>query len=580
MALLAEGRYPEVIPLAQAMTVRYPLHGFGWKVLGAMFKEVGRDTDALESMQKAIALLPDDAEAHSNLGVTLHHLGCLEEAEASLRRALEIKPDSVEDHCKLGNILKKLERLDEAEASFRRAQKIKPDDIKVHNSLGNTLKDMGRLDEAELSYRQALKITPDFAIVESNLLFCLDHHPDRSAEEIYTAYQEYDRRHGIPLRTVWRDHSNDRSPNRRLRIGYVSPDFRHHVCRLYIEPLLSHHDKTQVEVYAYAYAELTKEDSVTACYKSYVEHWIPTKGMSDDALAERIRSDGIDILVDMAGHSANNRLQVFARKPAPVSLSWIIGSGTTTGLSAIDYLLADEALIPIGSEGLFTEQPWRIATPAYCYRPNDGMGDVNALPALQRGYVTFGVLTRQQRINHHTIRVWSELLKAVPNSRLLIDNSSYKDAPMQERLALRFAEHGIARSRLEIGNVYAHPWEALREIDISLDTFPNSTGTSILVGLYMGVPFITLAARPPLGRFGAHNLRGVGHPEWIADSEEDYIAKAVALANDLDRLATYRASLRPEMERSPLLDEAGFARRVEEAYRSMWKIWCETGDKT
>ena len=374
------------------------------------------------------------------------------------------------------------------------------------------------------------------------------------------------------MRSTWRKHDNTPDPNRRLRVGYVSADFRYHVCHLYVEPLLSHHDKTQVEVYAYA--ELTSEDHITARYKSYVEHWIPTKGMSDEMLAERIRSDGIDILVDLSSHTANSRLPVFNRKPAPVSLSWLIGSGYTTGLSAIDYFLADEVLVPMGSE-LFTEQPWRLATPAYSYRPNEGMGEVNALPAQRRGYVTFGVLTRSIRINHHTIRVWSELLKAVPNARLVIDSPSYKDVAMQERLASSFAEHGIVRNRLEIGNAYRYPWDALREIDITLDSFPNNTGTSLLVSLYMGVPFITLASRPSLGRFGSHNLQGAGHPEWIAESEEEYLAKAVALAGDLDRLAAYRAALRSEMERSPLRDETGFARKVEEAYRQMWRIWCD-----
>lgn len=577
VALKDLGQFDDAVASCRRALQIKPYFAEAFNNLGAAHLEQGRLDEAEASYRRALEIKSDSAEVLNNLGAALHELGRLDEAEACYRRALEIKPDYVGALSNLAATLKGLGRLDEAEDSCRRALQIKPDSAEAHGNLGSILKDMGRLDDAEASCRRALQINPDFAGARSNLLFCLDYHPDRSAEEIYRAYQEHDLCHGIPLRSAWRNYSNDPSPNRRLRVGYVSPDFRYHVCHLYVEPLLSHHDKTQVEVYAYA--ELAREDHVTRRYKSYVEHWIPTKGMSDEALAERIRSDGIDILVDLAGHTANNRLPVFARKPAPVSLSWLIGSGYTSGLSAIDYVLADEALIPIGSEGLFTEQPWRITTPAWCYRPNEGMGEVNALPAQQRGYITFGVLTRSIRINHRTIRVWSELLKAVPNARLVIDNPSYKDAAMQERLASSFAEYGIARNRLDIGNVYAHPWEVLRGIDIGLDCFPNNTGTSLLVGLYMGVPFITLAGRPSLGRIGCDILQGAGHPEWIAESEEEYLSKAVALANDLDRLAAYRASLRAEMERSPLLDEAGFARRVEDAYRSMWKIWCEKNDK-
>jgi predicted O-linked N-acetylglucosamine transferase (SPINDLY family) len=401
-------------------------------------------------------------------------------------------------------------------------------------------------------------------------LFCLNYHPDLSAEEIYRAYQEYDALFGIPLRPAWRVHGNDKNPNRRLRIGYVSPDFRKHSCSFFLEPLLMQHDKNQVEVYAYA--ELKIEDDMTSCYRRYVEHWTPTIGMSDEALAERIRSDGIDILVELAGHTVGNRLRTFALKPAPVSLSWM-GYGYSTGLSAIDYYLTDEACVPVGSEGLFAEQPWRIANPASAYRPSSGMGEVNGLPAQQQGYITFGTLTRSVRVNHRTIRVWSEILKAVPNSRLVLDSFNFKGAAMQERMAARFAEHGVSRERLELG-YHSPPWDVLRGIDIGLDCFPHNSGTTLFESLYMGVPFITLAGRPSVGRLGGSILQGIGHPEWIAESEDDYVDKAVELASDLNRLAIIRATLRSVMEQSPLRDEAGFARKVEAAYREMWMRWC------
>lgn len=707
VTVFTQGRYAEAANLAQEMTQRFPGHGFGWKVLGAVFKQVGRSADALAPMQKAAALSPDDADAHNNLGATLQDLGrpkeaetslrralqinpdyaqalsnlgvalqalgrldeseqslrralqiipdssealnnlgnalkgqgrldeaeacyrgalqltpdhagahynlgivlhdlgrlneaeaCyrqaleinpnnplahnnlgstlkdqdrLEEAEASYKRALEIKPDYADAHCNLGATLMAQGRLEEAESSYRRALEIDPDNALSHSNLGVTLMDLGELDEAVVNYRSALEINPDFAGAHGNLLFALNYHPDMSAQEIFRAYQEFDALRGIPLRSTWRTHGNDTNPDRRLRIGYVSPDFRHHSCRYFLEPLLAHHDKTQVELYAYA--ELVKEDYMTARYQTYFEHWIPTRSMSDEALAERIRRDGIDILVELAGHTSGNRLLAFARKPAPVSLSWL-GYGYTTGLSAIDYYLTDEASAPIGSEGLFSEHPWRIATPAYTYRPSADMDEVNSLPAQQRGYITFGTLTRSIRVNHRTIRVWADILKAVPNSRLVMDSFTFNDPPMQERILARFAEHGITRDRLEIG-FHSPPWDVLRGIDIGLDCFPHNSGTTLFETLYMGVPFITLAGRPSVGRLGSSILQGAGHAEWIAASEDDYVAKAVELASDMIHLSKIRSTLRDKMESSPLRNEEGFARKVEEAYRKMWKIWCE-----
>ena len=637
LALYNGRRYAELESRILPLIKQYPDFGFGWKLLGGALQMQGKD--ALPAFEKAAKLMPDDAEAHFSLGFTLKSLGLPADAAVSFRRALKIKPDFVmahynlgnaqkdqgqfggaaisyrrtlklkpdyaEAHCNLGISLKALGQLDDAVASIRRAVALKPDFALAHYNLGNaqtdlsqlydavasyrralelkpdladayvnlgnSLKDLGLHDDALASYRRALELKPDLALAYSNVLFVLNYHPDLAAEEIYRAYQEFDAQKGTPLRSGWRAHSNGKDPNRRLRVGYVSPDFRRHSCRFFLEPLLAHHDKTQVEVYAYA--ELAKEDDLTARYKRYVEHWVPTWGMSDEALAERIRADMIDILVELAGHTAGNRLLTFARKPAPVSLSWM-GYGCTTGLGAIDYYLTDEVCAPAGSEGLFAEQPWRLATPAYAYRPVSDMGEVGNLPALQRGHITFGTLTRAVRVNHRTIRVWSEILKRVEGSRLVIDSASFKDPAMQERMASRFAEHGITRERLELG-FHSPPWDVLRGIDIGLDCFPHNSGTTLFETLYMGVPYVTLSGRPSVGRLGSSILQGAGHPEWIARTEDEYVEIAAGLASDLQKLAGLRASLRTEMEHSPLMDEPAFARKVEDAYRQMWLLWCK-----
>lgn len=591
--------YAEGEVVARRLIDRYPDDAFGWKAAGTMLLERHEYQDALTMLLRAISIAPHNTENLNTLGNILQKLNRLSEALDCCNRALEIDPDYAACHNTKGEILKALNRPEEAIASVQKAIEIDPNLAQAHNNLGvlfsekkqfkeslehlqialtinpefsgaytnlaSLLLEQWRWDEGLTAHAQAINLAPENISTRSIQLFGLNYHPDKSAEDIFAAYRDFNQRCGEPHRAHWQPHANNRDPMRRLRIGYVSPDFRGHSVRNFLEPLLAHHDKSVVDVTAYA--ELTYEDAVTARYRSYCDHWVPTKGLSDAALAERIRADGIDILVDLAGHTANNRLGVFARRPAPISVSWL-GYGYTTGLSAIDYFLTDAVMVPPGSEHLFAEQPWRIATPSLVYRPTEGMGEVGSLPALNRGYVTFGTLTRGIRINHRTIRVWSAILQQIPDARLIVDSGTFTTEAMQTLLAERFAAHGIDRERLEIG-CHSPPWDVLHGIDIGLDCFPHNSGTTLIESVYMGVPFITLAERPSVGRIGSMILAGAGHAEWIAASEDEYIEKAVALASDLEHLATIRANLRDELENGPWRDEAGFARRVEQAYREI-----------
>jgi predicted O-linked N-acetylglucosamine transferase (SPINDLY family) len=441
----------------------------------------------------------------------------------------------------------------------------------AYNNLGNMLCEQHQFAEAITHYHKAMEIKPDY-LLASNMLFCANYHPDLSSEELYAYYCEYEAHFAKALYGEWRPHANDRDPQRRLKVGYVSPAFRNHSSRHFMQPLLAHHDHSQVEVYAYA--QLIGVDEVTASYQGDANHWIPTNEMSDAALTERIRADGIDILVDVAGHTGDNRLLVFARKPAPVSLHWL-DFGYTTGLTAIDYYLTDAPTVPPGAEAYFSEQPWRLPTPAYAYRPREGMGEEGPLPASSKGHITFGTLTRAVRLNYKLVRAWSALLNAVPDAHLIINSSNFKSPAMQDQLAERFMAYGIARERLEIG-YSSPPWDVLRNIDIGLDCFPHNSGTTLFETLYMGIPFVTLANRPSVGCLGASILHGAGHPEWIAETEDEYIAKAVALAQDIPALVALRSQLRIQMQQSPLMDEVGFTRAVEQAYRQMWQQWCES----
>jgi protein O-GlcNAc transferase len=571
--------------------------------LGNVLNAKGQGPAAVESYERAISINPEHASAHYNLGLALLYRGDnarvvelfrtavrlraafpqawvglalaleaqrdFEGAIESYRNAVLVKPDFVEAHRNLGLIYLQRGQVKAADESYRKALLIDPGDPETYLGLASVLQEQGDIDAAIETCRKALDVDPNHVAGRSNLLFALNYHPDKSAEAIFGEYLEYDDRIGLPQRASWRAHDNDRNAARRLKVGYVSPDFNHHPVRHFLEPLLANHDKAAVEVYAYA--ELTQEDAVTARYRAFVDHWIPSTGLSDVALAARIRDDEIDVLVDLAGHTTNNRLGAFAKKPAPVSMSWL-GYGYTTGLSAIDYFLTDSATAPQGSEGLFAERPWHVATPAYAYRPADGMGPVSTLPWARRGHVTFGTLTRAVRINHRSIRVWSDILKRVEGSRLVVNSKNYLDAGMRSSLAERFAANGIGADRLEIG-FHSPPWDVLRGMDIGLDCFPHNSGTTLFESLFMGVPFITLAGRPSVGRLGGSILQGVGHPELIARSEDEYIDIAVALASDLPKLAALRAGLRAQMQASALMDEPGFARKVEAAYREMFSRW-------
>ncbi len=597
------GRHAELEAAARRVTIDFPLYSFGWTMLGAALKGQARLDEALSQFQKVVQLAPLDAQALNHLGDALNLLGRLDEAEINLRQALFLNPQYPDAHRNRGRNFFHMHELDLAEASCLhaihldrdfadahntlaivyneqgrlllamqhacRAIELNPSSIAAHNTLGTSLQNMGKFDAAAAAYKKALAIRPHDAATHHNLLFALNYHPDKTAECIFQAYRDFDAHVGLPCVPLQRSHQNDRNASRRLKVGYVSPDFRQHAVCHFLEPVLAQHAAEAVEIFAYA--DVLREDMATVRLRGYVNHWVPTQGIPDEALAERIRADGIDVLVDLAGHTGHNRLAVFARKPAPVSVSWL-GFGYTTGLTAIDYFLTDQTAAPAGSEPLFSETPWRLPTTAYVYRPREGMGDVSPLPALKNGVVTFGTLTRSIRINHRTIRVWSAILQRVPGARLVIDSGSFSDPGVQQEMRDQFTALGVAPDRLLIGYT-SPPWDVLRSIDIGLDCFPHNSGTTLFETLYMGLPYVTLAGRPSVGRIGSAILQEAGHPEWIATSEDEYIEKACALAADLPALAKIRAALRGQMQASALMDEVGFTRRLEAAYRDMFALW-------
>lgn len=539
--------------------------------LGILLINRGQYQEADARFHQVLQIRPNDAVAFDNLGLILYLQGRFNEAIEFFQKAIQHNPEFVNSHNNLGSAYKQLGRRQDAKASYQHVLRLQPESDTAHNNLGLVYADMGEIDQAESMYRKALALNPDFAEAHTNLLFVLNYHPKLSGAEVYAAYEDYERKFAQRYQREWRSFDNPRQPGKRLKIAYVSPDMRSHSIRHFLEPLLKRHDKNVVEIYAYAH--LNWEDAVTARYKTYVDHWVPTLHLSDEALAARIRADGIDIAIDLASHTGNSRLLMFARKPAPVSVSWL-GYAYTTGVKAIDYMLMDSTSMPPGSEAVFAEKPWRIDTPGYVYRPAENMGEVSPLPALQNKHLTFGCLSRSIRINDKVIAVWARILNQVTDARLIIDSNNFNELSMQEAYITKFATHGIDSSRLEIG-FHSPPWDVMRKIDIGLDCFPHNSGTTLFESLYMGIPYVTLASRPSMGLLGSSILEGAGHPEWIARTEQEYIDKAVALASDLTGLAQLRMGLREQTKASPLMDETGFARKMEAAYRGMWKKWCE-----
>ncbi len=604
--LFEEEQFEAVLRMGRKMTRQYPQCTMGWKSLSAALMRVGQKDKAIEPMQRALALDPRDVDMLSNYGLALSLRGDLVQAEILLRQAVGHAPKFMQGWFNLGIVMRGQARLQAAEQAYRRALEaagedagvlinlgillgemnrfaeaeqctrkaiaVQPRHLQARISLGMLLKDQGRLSEALEVLRDAIDLDPADSSAHSSYLFVANCIPELDPLERFAAYQRFNQHFGEPYRHLWRPHTNERTANRRLRVGYVAPVFRNHACRQFLEPLLANHSHDRVELFAYS-GLYELEDEVTDRYRTYFDHWTDTRDLSDDQLAARIREDGIDVLVDIAGQTRGHRLGAFVRKPAPVSLHWL-DSGYTTGLTAIDYYLTDGPTVPVGQEHLFSEKPWRLPHASLVYRANPGMGAVSELPALSRGYVTFGTLTRAVRLNDRVIRAWSEVLRRVPGSRLEINSGNFSQPEVREPWFQRFEAHGIERERITMG-FQSPPWDVLRGMDIALDCFPQNSGTTLIESLFMGLPLVTLASAPSMGTLGASVLTSVGYPEWIARSEAEYVDKLVALASDLPQLARIRAELRPRMQASALMDEAGFARDVEAAYGQMFQRWCD-----
>ena len=417
----------------------------------------------------------------------------------------------------------------------------------------------------------AIDLKDDPKLWETRLYIWI-YHPDLSAEAICAEHVRWGER--FPETKEGQFLTHDRTLNRRLRIGYVSPDFREHSCRFYFEPLLSQHDHARVELFAYSNVKF--EDEHTQRFKTYFDTWRNIRHVSDHQVAEMILNDQIDILIDGCGHMKYTRLELFALKPAPIQVTWL-GAAWTTGLKQMDYVLFDPYMAPpeIQTSEIVVQLPRTWAA----YRPSEKATSiaVTTLPALENEYITFGYSGRSERLNYKVFRTWGKLLQLLPKARLIIDYKCFSDPATQVYYKDFMAEQGVDIDRVNLrhsDNIFT----ALGEIDIVLDSFPHSGGTMLFDALWMGVPAITLASRPPVGRIGTSLMTNLDLAHWVAQDEESYISKAVELGRDIKELARLRSGMRKRMRESPVMDEKGFANDVENAYRIVWTDWCTKTD--
>lgn len=571
-ALRVKGRLDEARTALERAVTADPGHAQAWHNLGMTHRACGDFARAAESLERAVNLDSSLAVSHNALGTVRRVNGDLPGALTAFRAAVQAKPDFAEALSNLGLALHEGGRSGEAEQVLKRALAVAPNLAEVHFNLATVYAAEGEFDSARDALRRTVALDPKHGEARSALLFTHHYDPAMSGETILAQARAWNRLIADPLRGRRVALANSRDPERRLRVGYVSPEFRTHSCAFFLLPLLAGHDRSAIDFFAYA--DVKKPDAMTDTLRDLVDNWRDTRDFDHGALAQRIRGDGIDILVDLQGHLSDNRLPVFAMKPAPVQVSWL-GYPGTTGLQAIDYRITDAiADPPETADGEFSESLLRLKRPFLCFAPP---ADSPVPQRRTNGAAVFGSFNNVAKLTPDVVALWARILAAMPESRLVLKSYWLGRRRVCERLLSAFEAHGVARARIEclswIEAMGGH-LDAYDGIDVALDPFPYNGTTTTLEALWMGVPVVALAGARHSGRVGASLLTHAGVPELLAATAEDYVAKAVALARDVGRLQHYRDGLRARLSASPLLDGRDFARALEDAYRTMWRRWC------
>jgi protein O-GlcNAc transferase len=604
LARIDQGRPDEAVAVFERALALRPDHGPARMNLGNVQHRLGRLEAAAQSYRAVLARRPDFADAHANLGAALKDLGDLDSAAASLERALVLRPDHAAAHYGLGGVLTARRRTAEAIQSLQRAIALRPEVPEASTALANLLQAQGRLEPAEAAYRRVVALRPDAAEACMNLAMALQSQgraaeamalferaallaPDKaeardawlcglsyqsevSPEALAAEHRRWAERFGPRPQVA---HANDRDPDRPLRIGYVSGDFRRHPVGWFLAPVLEAHDPARFELFCYSSDE--RRDAMTGRLRAAARSWREIAGMDDEAAAALVEADRIDILVDLSGHTPGNRLGVFARRPAPVQAAWL-GYAATTGLSAIDYLVMDPGTAPPGAEAWCSEALVRLPRTRFCYGPPADAPEPGPPPSIARGQVTFGSFNNLVKIGPETVALWARVLAAVPGARLVLKWSSLADPGVRRRIQALFAEAGAPEDALELRGFSPHARMLAEygDIDIALDPLPFCGGLTSCEALWMGVPVVTWPGDRFASRQSFAFLRTLGLDDLAAASAEDYVAIAAALAGDLGRRGALRTQLRGRLAASPLGDAGRFTLDLEAAYRRMWRDGC------
>jgi predicted O-linked N-acetylglucosamine transferase (SPINDLY family) len=539
--------------------------------LGNLLAQHGDAREAVAILGRALELLPSSAGLHSNFASALLKVEEVDAAIAHLEEATRLDPGFADGFANLGNAYQKKGDLDRAVAAYERALALQPDHLVSSNNLGSTHKSRGEIDRALACYRRAVALRPGDAALHSNVLLTMHYQPGTTPQALLEEHRQWAQRHARPLEASIAPHPNDPSPDRTLRIGYLSADLKLTVIAHFLMPILAHRDRSAVQ--NICYADVKMPDVMTEKLRSAADDFRFVAGMNDQQIAELIRADQIDILVDLSLHSAHNRMMVFAHKPAPVQVTYLAYC-STSGMEQIDYRITDPWMDPPGSDlSVYTEQSVHLPETYWCYSKPIFEIAPGALPADASGVVTFGCLNNFCKVSADALAAWARILAEVPESRLLLHTST---GSHRDRVLEIFAAQQVPASRIEFID-YLTTVEYFRtygRIDIALDSFPYNGGTTTCDALWMGVPVVSLAGQLAVARAGVSLLSNVGLPSLIAHSVDEYVQIATALACDRQRLRQLRGGLRARMEASPLMDAPRFTRHLENAYRWMWRQWC------
>ena len=544
--------------------------------LAHMLRQQAQHPAAIDAYRRAQSLGDESLETLFGLATSLYYVAFYEEAANLFKQVVASEPEYPNAYQFLGVTLSRLGEYEEAIDYYHKAIELDPKSAIPHISLGNALQAQADIDGTILEFRQALALQPDHSMAHSNLLLAMNYLHDVPQATLFKEALQFASQQAPDAARDSSSFGNSRNTDRILKIGYVSADFRSHSVAHFTRKLIGAHDRSRFEVFCYA--NVQNPDAITQSFQAQTDHWLSIVSMENDEIADRIEADEIDILIDLSGHTADNRLLVFARRAAPIQVNWL-GYPNTTGIKQMDYRLTDAVADPEGdADAWHSEKLVRLPNGFLCYQTAENHPEVSPPPCIDKGHVTFGSFNNLAKTTPEVIRVWSKILTRSPDSRLLIKSHSLADEKTRTPLLQKFQEHGIVPERLElIGSIKGRDSHlaAYSRVDIGLDPFPYNGTTTTFEAIWMGVPIISLRGDRHAGRVGASILHHAGLPELIAESEDEYVERAVALAADKQKISDYRQRLRPQLNESALMDTAGFTRSLEDAYRAMWNSWCD-----